>query len=214
MGGCEFRCDRTDERITLSRPSSDWTIRFNRAGDRWTHALWFGSSDHEPTEIVSAMESQADRDDPGRIVSPVYQELHRHEPAYNQTDGICLLLTGNFFQHHFSAVISLFRDPDSRHHAILDFDVADRCRRPVLSLAATYLVRRGSSDLAEADHHGIAWNPSTIVPGRLAVECISAGTLALAEAGRLATRVQALATLDPALFTHRLRYRWRWEISS
>ena len=59
------------------------------------------------------MESQPERDDPTRIVSPVYQELQRHESAGDQTGGVCLLLTGQFFQHHFSAAFSLFRDPDS-----------------------------------------------------------------------------------------------------
>ena len=138
------------------------------------------------------MESQSERDDPTRIVSPVYQELQRHEPASDRTDGVCLLLTGHFFQHHFSAAISLFRDPDSPSYVVVDFDVADRCRSPVQSLAATYLVRLGSSDLAEADPQEIAWNPGTIVPGRLELRCGPPCGLALAEAGRQATRVQAL----------------------
>jgi hypothetical protein len=211
MPAAEITCDQTDERVAISGPG--WTVRFDRAGDRWTHGLWFGISDVEPGEVVSAVESQPERDDPARIVSPVYQELHRHEPAGDQTDGVCLLLTGRFFQHHFSAAISLFRDPDSPRYVVLDFDVADRCRSPVLSLAATYLVRLGSSDLAEGDSHVIAWNRSTIVPGRLTVGCDSPGTLALAEAGRQATRVQALAAIDSSTFTHRLRYRWLWESS-
>ena len=121
--------------------------------------------------VVSAVESQSERDDPTRIVSPVYQELQCHESTGNRIDGVCLLLTGHFFQHHFSAAIRLFRDPDSPRDLVLDFDVADRCRSPVQSLAATYLVRLGSSDLAEADPQGIAWNPGTTVPGRLGLRC-------------------------------------------
>jgi hypothetical protein len=212
MAGLDFLCDQTDDRLSISGPG--WTVRFDRAGDRWTHSLWFGGPGHEPSEVVSAMESQPERDDPARIVSPVYQELHRHEPASDKTEGVCLLLTGHFFQHHFSAAISLFRDADRPGFVVLDFDVADRCRSPVESLAATYVVHLGSSELAAGDPHAIAWNRGSIVPGRPALDCsTAAGTLALAEAGRQGTRVQAMADIDPATFTHRLRYRWRWESS-
>jgi hypothetical protein len=212
MAAAEIACNQTDERLSISGPG--WTVRFDRAADRWTHSFWFGSSDHEPAEVVGTVESLPERDDPARIVSPVYQELHRHEPASDQTDGVCLLLTGHFFQHHFSAAISVFRDPDDPRYVVVDCDVADRCRSPVESLAATYLVRLGFSDLAGGDPHRIAWDRSLIVPGRLAVACKTPGTLALAEAGRQAMRVQVLAAIDPATFTHRVRYHWRWESSS
>jgi hypothetical protein len=212
MAGSDFTCDQTDEQLSINGP--DWTVGFDRAGDRWTHALWFGSPDHGPAGVVSAVESHGELDDPTRIASPVYQELHRHEPTGDQIDGVCLLLTGHFFQHHFSAAINLFRDPDSPSYLVLDFDVADRCRSPVQSLAATYLVRLGSSDLAEADPQEIAWNAATILPGRLKLECGRPCGLSLAEAGRQAARVQAIANIDPATFTHRLHYRWRWESNS
>jgi len=35
--------------------------------------------------------------------------------------------------------------------------------------------------------------------------------VALAEAGRNGTRVQAVAKLEPGASTHRLRYRWHWK---
>jgi hypothetical protein len=147
-------------------------------------------------------------DDPMRILSPCYQELQRHEFAGDQIRGVCLLLTGHLFQHHFSAAVSLFRDPVDPRRVVLDFDLADRCRAPVASLAATYLVRLGSGDLAEGSDGAIAWN----VPGagRLELQCDPPGSLALAEAGQAASRVQVNAWLHPTLFTHRLRYRWRW----
>ena len=212
MAGSDFTCYQTDDRLSISGPG--WTLRFDRADDRWTHALWFDTADHRRAAVVSGVESQAERDDPARIVSPVYQELQRHEPAGDETDTVCLLVTGHFFQHHFSAAISLFRDPDSPNFVVVDFDVADRCRSPVQSLAATYLVRLGSSELAGADPQAVTWNPGTIVPGRLELRCDLPCGVALAEAGRQAVRVQAMTVIDPAVFTHRLRYRWRWESSS
>ena len=95
MAGSDFTCDQSDDRLSISGPG--WTVGFDRASDRWTHALWFGSPDHGPAGVVSAVESQSERDDPTRIVSPVYQELQCHESAGDRIDGICLLLTGHFF---------------------------------------------------------------------------------------------------------------------
>jgi hypothetical protein len=117
-------------------------------------------------------------------------------------------------QHHFSASVSLYRDQEAERFVVLEIDVADRCRAPVSALAATYLVRLGSSELADASQHAITWSgfapEAAPGPRRLELRCDPPGSLALAEAGRNATRVQAVAAIDPAVFTHRLRYRWRW----
>ena len=72
--------------------------------------------------------------------------------------GLCLLLTGTFFKHHFSAVVSLGIDPDRPDGLVLDVDVADRCRAPVDSLAATYTVRLDSGALADAGPQAIIWD--------------------------------------------------------
>jgi hypothetical protein len=162
--------------------------------------------------LISALETTAEQADPSRVLSPVYQELQRHEPAGEVSGGICLLLTGLLFQHHFSAAISLQRDRNDPAWSVLEFDLADRCRAPVDSLAATYLVRLGSSALVDANPQAIRWDLAG--SGSLELSCDPPGTMALAEAGRAAVRVQALAHVDPAQFTHRLRYRWRWRASS
>ena len=73
-------------------------------------------------------------------MSPVYQELHRHTFAGDDDRGVCLLLTGRLFHHHFSAAVTVSADHDQDDAVIVDFDVADRCRADVSSLAATYLV--------------------------------------------------------------------------
>jgi len=90
----------------------------------------------------------------------------------------------------------------------LTVDLADRCRAGVAVVAATYLVDLTSGALAEADPGHIAW---TLDAGRLAFEAAAESTrVALAEAGRRATQVQALAALDPGSGTHRAIYRWTW----
>jgi hypothetical protein len=211
MPGSEFTWEQTGDHVVIRGLGT--RITFDRIGDRWTHHLAFGdksSGDHELTDLVVAVEGDTERDDPARVVSPVYQEIHRHEFAGDQLRGVCLLLTGRSFQHHFSAAASLFRDPDTLQFSVLDVDLADRCRSPVSSLAATYQVRLGSSELIEASPHAIAWSGGPIGATRLELRCDPPTTLALAEAGPHATRVQALAALESATFTHRLRYRWRW----
>ncbi len=143
-----------------------------------------------------------------RVASPVYQELQLHGPGTGRS--LCLLLTGSFFKHHFSAAVTLAMDPQRAGRIRLDYDVADRCRSPVESLAATYLVGLDSRALASADTGRIAWHVASPTPGLLELVALSPASLALAEAGRRSTRVQVLASIQPGSFTHRLRYGWRW----
>jgi len=120
------------------------------------------------------------------------------------------LLTGLSFSHHFSAAMTLSRDPRHPSGIVLEFDVADRCRSPVESLAATYLVGLDSDALEAADRGRIAWCVGPPNLGRLELVAGPQAALALAEAGRTATRVQIVAAIQPGTFTHRLRYCWRW----
>jgi hypothetical protein len=120
------------------------------------------------------------------------------------------LLTGNWFQHHFSAAVSLRIDPADDRAVVFDVDVADRCRAPVEMLAATYVVQLGGGALVDAGPDRIAWRIEGPVEGRLELIAGSTASLTLAEAGRTATRVQVIAAIEPASFTHRLRYQWRW----
>jgi hypothetical protein len=121
-----------------------------------------------------------------------------------------LLLTGLSFNHHFSAAATLSRDPHHPADILLEFDAADRCRSPVESLAATYLVDLDSAALESADRGMIAWCVGPPNPGRLELVAGPQAGLALAEAGRKAMRVQIVAAIQPGTFTHRLRYGWRW----
>ncbi len=211
----EFIWQQTDDRFVMGGPGGQ--VTFIRIGDRWTHHLAFRPAPEAgaaAAALISTVEVEPGRDDPTRVVSPVYQELARHEFVGDHIQGVCVLLTGHLHRHHFSASVSLYRDQESAGSVVLEIDVADRCRAPVLALAATYLVRLGSSELADAGQHSITWTGFAPEPEpgptRLELRCDPPGSLALAEAGRNATRVQVLAAIDPALFTHRLRYRWRW----
>ena len=117
-------------------------------------------------------------------------------------------------QHHFSASVSVYREQEAERFIVVEIDVADRCRARVSAFAATYLVRLGSSDLADAGLQAISWNSRAdeeiAGPDRLELLCGPPGSVALAEAGRNASRVQVLAAIDPHIYTQRLHYRWRW----
>jgi hypothetical protein len=197
-----------DDRAVLS--GLGLRLVFARVGDRWTHSLEL--SQGSSIALTQALESDPERDDARRVLSPLYQDIHRHEPA--KGSGLCLLLTGRSFPHHFSAVVSLRGDPRQPDWLEIDFDVADRCRAPLESLAATYWVGVSSGALVDAKPSRIAWDPRGPYHGRLELIAEAPATLALAEAGRHATRVQALAKIEPATFTQRLRYRWRWTSST
>jgi hypothetical protein len=217
MGNVEFTWEQTDDRVGLRIPGG--RLDFLRIGERWTHELrliqtaW-ALPDHWPAVIASSVETDLERDDPQRIVSPVYQEIQRHEFSADQICGQCVLLTGRAFKHNFSAAVTLAHDVDEPAFVVLDIDVADRCREPVESLAATYLARLGSSELVDAGPHAVCWSGGSIGSARLELHSDRPARLALAEAGRQSTRVQVLGTIHPGEFTHRLRYRWRWSAAS
>ncbi len=211
MNPIDWQCNESDDRVVIQGP--DARVTFLRLGDRWIHHVSFGfrrQNDADLDELVSTEESDPQQDDPARVVSPVYQELHRHAFAGDQSRGFCLLLTGRLFHHHFSAAVTVSVDHDRDGAVVVDFDVADRCRAEVASLAATYLVRLGSSALRDADSESIVWTGGRLGEGVLTLRSEAGAILALAEAGRQGTRAQAVARLAPGSFTHRLNYQWRW----
>jgi hypothetical protein len=197
----DFSWTERDDRAVMSGPG--YQVTFVRTSGRWTHHL-----ELDGTEVVLAVESDPDRDDPARVVSPIYQEVQHHDIL--KTPSLCALLTGQLAQHHFSAAASLFRDVEQPNRLVLDIDLADRCRATVESLAATYLVRLDSGALVDAGPQRIVWNRGGPSQARLELSAELPGRLALAEAGRHATRVQALAAIQRGTFTHRLRYSWFW----
>ena len=203
----DFYWEQTEDRADMCGPGL--RVAFARPGAVWTHSLIV--PDEEELEVARAVETDPERDDPGRVVSPVYQDIQRHQSAPGS--GLCLLLTGTLSKHHFSAVISLGRDTDRPGGLTLDVDIADRCRAPVEHLTATYTVRLNSGKLGRSGPDAITWDNVGAEMGRLGIEAVAPSTLVLAEAGRSATRVQVMAAIQPGSFTHRLHYRWRWTSS-
>ena len=202
MAHSGFKFVEAEDRRAILAPGVRLT--FLRDGDRWTHALEVGKG---PARVVGgiaqAVEGDPARDDPSRVVSPAYQDIQPHASG----GDIQALLMGQATPHYFSAVVTARREGRG---VSIKVDVADRCREPVAALAATYLVRLGSGALIDASADRIIWGGGALGGGRLELSAEGPATVALAEAGRQASRVQALAGILSSTFTQRLVYRWRW----
>jgi hypothetical protein len=201
MAGASWDLEQDDELVTIRTPAV--RIVFRRAGDRWTHEI--GPLEGPP--LVAAIEGDPAVEDPARVLSPVYQEV-QHHPFDDEPHRVRLLLTGLRHRHHFSAVLTV--STNAQGSTKLDFDVADRCRDAVLGLAATYDVRLGAGDIQLADDTAIRWSGGPLGEGMLSLASADASRLAAAERGPRSVQAQALASLVPGAFTHRLRYLWTW----
>jgi|GEM_PF-1059580 len=199
----EFRLEEDEQRIVIDAASLRLT--FLKAGERWVHVLEIAElgTDSGFREVAQTVESEIEGGDPTRVVSPAYQEIQIQPMA----GGVRLLLTGQLTPHHFSAVLTVSREGDG---IVVEFDVADRCRGPILALASTYLIPLGSGALIDANASHVVWGGESLGHGQLEFITLQSGTTALAEAGRRGARVQALAPLATATATQRLLYRWRW----
>jgi hypothetical protein len=188
-----------------SRTIEAWglRLRFQWLGHSWTHSIEYqGIEWPTPRVLAIALEGDPERDDPARVVSPTYQQIH----FQGEGPELQALLVGQSGPHHFSAVFTF--DERSGGDASIDVDVADRCQGLVEKLAATYTVDARSDALVDADQFGAAWDYE---PGRLTFAVVSPGQFTLAEAGRRATQIQAIAEPDSKSATRRLRYQWHWQ---
>lgn len=203
-----FLAEIDDDSAVASLRGPSFGVEFRRLADRWSENLINSGSG---LVLARSHPGASDGDDPARVIHPVYQEVQAHGPE--QGASACLLLTGLSFAHHFSAVVMIAVDRDQAGTVLVDYDVADRCRSPVQVLAATYVVSLDSSALESADAGRIVWRIAGSAGGRLELAAVAPCTLAMAEAGRTATRVQILAPIEAGTFTYRLRYGWRWTSS-
>lgn len=190
-----------DRRQIVAR---DARLVFDWTGSRWIHSLETRQGSESAYQIrACSLESDPERDESARVVSPAYQDLHFQEVG----ETFQALLVGQSGPHHFSAVFSvvdeIFGDVS------IQVDVADRCRATVEAFASTYTVNATSNELANAGAEKVSWDFGS---NRLSFVARPPAQVALAEAGRQATSVQALAGLkaEPGSATHRLLYSWHW----
>jgi hypothetical protein len=159
-------------------------------------------------------ECDIDPADPAVVFNPVYQELVKHELTGGKGPGLCVLLTGSAFQHHFSAVFSLYRDRARPSSIVLDVDLADRSRAPIKTLAATYSIHhiegKPETEIIGATSGAVAWRGGPLGDGMLEMLPEPPARLAWSDARLLAKFVRVEARIDIQTFTQRLRYRWRW----
>jgi hypothetical protein len=180
----------------------DFRLDFHWRGDRWVHELAVASAGGF-VRVVQSFESDPERDDPRRVVSPTYQQME----IQDSPNGPGALLLGQSGQHHFSAVFSV---RELGRGVEVEVDVADRCRTPVEALAATYKVLLATGDLQGATAERVVWQPSWGNAAELHLIGTETTRVIVAEGGRQGMRVQADAALDPKDSTHRCKYRWLW----
>ncbi len=138
--------------------ASGLALTFVRSGDRWIHTLSLSQG-----EIAASVESDLGlcvATDPGRVISPAYQDVQAHV----LDEAPCLLLTGQATPHHFSSVVTCRTAPGACE-TVFDWDIADRCRASIEVLAATYLVPFGSSALVDAGPERIVWSVEALAMG-------------------------------------------------
>jgi hypothetical protein len=173
------------------------------SSDRWVHTLELGDTgEMSPRVLAVSLESDPKFEEPTRVVSPTYQDLQFQDAG----DDLQALLVGQAGPHHFSAVFTIEERPGG--DVSIDVDVADRCRGLVEALATTYTIDARSEELVDADSFGAAWD---FEPGRLTFAVVPPARFALAEAGRRATQIQALADSGSRSATRRFRYQWHWQ---
>ena len=137
-------------------------LRFRWVGDRWTHAIDLGPGpeldDGWPWSInpkmgqwitiAEAIEWKFSPDEPGKVSSPVFQDLQFHQDE----NATYALLVGQAGPHHFSASFRVWDEFEARENRIdisnglegyfpsIDIDIADRCALPLVELASTYQI--------------------------------------------------------------------------
>jgi hypothetical protein len=184
----------------LSIEAVGLALRFDRTEGPWSHMIAVASEPGGKFEpIATSLAWNADMDDPARVASPVFQELRFKADRDGNPQALLLGMSG---RHHFSGVFTVSR----RDGGVgVDVDVVDRCRGEVLGLASTYTVRLDSGHLETSDESAISWS---LGPRRLSFSAGASTRLAMAEAGRRATRVQAVPSAIDASPSRRWQYSW------
>ena len=214
----EFWFDQTESETPVMR-GPGLCVTFTQASDL-VHSLRIDAAN--PTadlgsspwllEASSAADPKRQDQSTSRIANPVYQALMPHELSSSQGNGICALLTGSGFDHHFSAVFSLYREHQAPDWITFEVDVADRCRGAVESFATTYVISRaaGALPLTSATQSSRTWAAGGDGGAVLELIAVAPATISAEPAPHLDRTIQIHAQIDPRTHTQRLHYRWRW----
>jgi hypothetical protein len=197
-GPGRFRVDQSENLLSIVWGFGLW---FARNDGRWGHNFGpVGEPFDTIPRLAVSIEWNPDRDDPERVASPVFQELQLQRDGAGRPHVLLLGMAG---PHHFSgAFVCDEADGVSR----ISVDVADRCRVAGAGfLASTYGMSLHSGQLAASDGSSIAWD---CPQGRLLLAAGPGTRLALAEAGRSLTCVQALPEIGVVGATRRWQYSW------
>ena len=153
---------------------------FRKPSDRWTHAIV------GPGSVRAGFASRLSRN-PRRARScahrqPCLSGSCSSTDRRRRSDPLPAVDRA-LFDHHFSAAVTLVARSRPARRDLLDVDVADRCRSPVESLAATYIVGSICGSLADGSRSGSDHLASRRAesPGRLELLADTAG---LARPGR------------------------------
>jgi hypothetical protein len=219
MPESKFRFEQpASDKPAMRGPGIEVDFDFNQKSG-WVHRLRFddGSTKMSDTRRwlvrpVTPIEIEIEPVTPRRIANPVYQALVPHELPGERGPGLCALLTGSCFDHHFSAVFRLFPDPVTPAQVIFEVDLADRCRGSIEELAATYMISEaaGSARPTSACSSRVAWQGTATSNGSLELLAMPPTVIGDPTSLSTATRVQVQARIDPGTHTQRLHYRWRW----
>ena len=192
---------------------------FRRDGERWTHSL---ISLPTGERLLESLESDPDRDDPMRVISPSFQDLHFQDSR----EGLVLaMLVGQSGPHHFSAVfqVEMVEGPivdgvpvRPGSNCQISADVAVRSRSAFESLTSTYSVS-GADACSERIEKRIAiWRfaagdlgvvvGSNLVPAGRFPNDTPAAILSIVDQGEGKYQASLGARLQPSESTKRYGY--------
>jgi hypothetical protein len=208
MGLVELH-ESESERVITTAPVR---LRLRREGDRWTHVFEVRRGGAW-SPCAASVESIEGRDELA-VVSPTYQEVQVAPGA--REDQLALMLVGAFGRHYFAATVTVAANPRGLlDHTQFVFDVVDRCRLRIRSLAATYALSVPRPRTANAEQ--LSWcvpgSPETAVLLKAAPSPMGPCRLAAGEpeGSPLIARVEAalpLGPLQPGPWSHRFVYSW------
>lgn len=206
MGGGMVTIDEGDDEKAIV--ASHARLIFRWSGALWSHAVEV----HDGSEwfkLAESVEAGTEVENPGRVISPTYQEIHFQQDG----DAVLALLVGQSGPHHFSASFRVAAEVGERQHMmIVKVDAADRCRSPVDRLASTYSIQLPVGSLVLATETLASWSFRNADSAMTAALSSSpeerGGQVSVMPMGARRSQAQVAASILAGQATHRLIYSW------